>query len=336
MTGLRVHHTVVVDFKGFAAMTSAVGGVQVCVPNDVNSFGIHLKKGLQTVSGQSALDFVRARHGIGDGSDIGRMKRQQAFLASLVKKIQAQGFDLTTLLPLADAATKSLTVDHDLGSPLKLASFVRSLRSIKLSDVTFVTAPWRYAGERVALVHPDVDTLWTLLRQDRTLDDHGAARPAPAPSVGAPVGPGPSADLAVPIVVQNGSPTPGLSLQVAQLLRGLGYRDVSTDANGIQRAVTAIRTPADRQPVATRLAGYFPGAEVRVDPSVTVVTVTVGADYAAALPSAGDSPTGATDTPGDSPSTSPSAAASPTGLPSGIAQNIRPADTDPCSGLSYG
>ncbi|MDH6138859.1 LCP family protein required for cell wall assembly [Kitasatospora sp. GP30] len=355
MTGLRVHHTVVVDFKGFAAMTSAVGGVQVCVPNDVDGFGIHLKKGLQTVSGQSALDFVRARHGLGDGSDIGRMKRQQAFLASLIKKIQAKGFDLTALLPLADAATKSLTVDQGLGSPLKLASFIRSLRSIKLADVNFVTAPWQYAGERVALIHPDVDTLWTLLRQDRTLNDRAADRPG---STAAPTA-GPSGDLTVPIVVQNGSPVPGLSPQVAQLLRARGYRDVGTDPNGIQRALTVVEYPAGKQAAAEQLARYFPGAQAVAGPSVTTLTVTVGADYAATLPSEsgspvadGDSPDAtATDGPSGSQSTGSAAAstqgstravagastgASPTGLPSGITQNIRPADTDPCSGLSYG
>ena len=62
MTGLR-HHTIVIDFKGFAAMTSAVGGVQVCVPTPVDGYGIHLARGRQTLSGQLALDYVRARQG---------------------------------------------------------------------------------------------------------------------------------------------------------------------------------------------------------------------------------------------------------------------------------
>ena len=73
-------------------------------------------------------------------------------------------------------------MDAGLGSPLKLAVFARSMRSIKLTDLTFVTAPWRYAGDRVALVHPDVDTLWALLRHDRTLDGQSTGQiPDPAP-----------------------------------------------------------------------------------------------------------------------------------------------------------
>ncbi|WP_035849427.1 LCP family protein [Kitasatospora azatica] len=320
MTGLRVHHTIVVDFKGFATMTAAVGGVPVCVPNDINGFGIHLKKGRQNVAGQSALDFVRARHGIGDGSDIGRMKRQQAFLGALIKKIQDRGFDLTALLPLADAATKSLTVDPALGSPMKLASFAQSMRSIKLADITFVTAPWRYAGDRVALVHPDVDTLWTLLRQDRTLDGQSTGRPAD-PSTAAPVSASPAVNLTVPVLVQNGTRTYGLSLQAVHELRAKGYQDVSAGSGGIEHAVTTIGYGPGHQGEAEQLAQYFPGADVRADAEATVpLTVTLGDDYAATAAA----------------TASPSAGPSPTGLPTGIAQNSRPADADPCAGLTYG
>lgn len=127
-------------------------------------------KGEQTVSGQKALDYVRLRHGIGDGSDIGRIKRQQAFLAALLKKVRSDGLTPTRLLPLANAATRSLTVDPGLGSADKLVSFAMSLKDIDLHDTKFVTLPWRYQGERVAIVHPDADALWAALRADRPLD----------------------------------------------------------------------------------------------------------------------------------------------------------------------
>ncbi|MCL2733768.1 MAG: LCP family protein, partial [Actinomycetia bacterium] len=101
LTGLRVDHTMVVDFAGFAAMTSAVDGVEVCVPNnlyqgDMNPNLGHkgklvLPAGMQNLSGQKALDYVRVRHGVGDNSDVGRMMRQQAFLSALIAKIKGQG-----------------------------------------------------------------------------------------------------------------------------------------------------------------------------------------------------------------------------------------------------
>ncbi|SDS05390.1 cell envelope-related function transcriptional attenuator common domain-containing protein [Actinopolymorpha singaporensis] len=138
LTGLRVDHTIVVDFKGFAAITEAVGGVRVCVPKDVYTGDLNpnlrdrgsllFAKGVQTVSGQRALGYVRLRHGIGDGSDIGRIKRQQAFLASLAAKIRRSGIDPVTLAPLAEAATRALTVDPGLGSAPKLVAFAMSLR----------------------------------------------------------------------------------------------------------------------------------------------------------------------------------------------------------------
>ncbi|MEV4616281.1 LCP family protein [Kitasatospora sp. NPDC049258] len=332
MTGLRIDHTVVVDFKGFAAMTDAVHGVDVCVPNNVNSYGIHLTKGLQTVSGQQALDYVRARHGFGDGSDIGRMKRQQAFLSSLIKKIRSQGFNPTTLLPLADAATKALTVDPELGSAIKLADFAQTLQNIDLSDISFVTVPWRYQGDRVALVHPDVDTLWGLLRQDRTLTGQSAADPAASasPSDPASASPAPTASAApaagdIPLTVHNASRSTGLGGQAAADLKAKGYQKIVVGPDAAFRRTTLIGYAEGRQDAATQLAQLFPGAELRADPGSDGLTVTLGRDYAAGRePGAdGGQPTGVPTT-------------LPTGIPTGITENTRPADSDLCADLSFG
>ncbi|MFF7601014.1 LCP family protein [Streptomyces mirabilis] len=138
LTGLRVDLTVVVDFKGFARLTEAVGGVTVCVPQDVYQKDLSpnrtthgqllFHKGEQTLSGQKALDYVRIRRGIGDGSDIGRIKRQQAFVAGLIKKMKGDGLTPTKLPSLADAATKSMTVDPGLGTANRLVSSAMALQ----------------------------------------------------------------------------------------------------------------------------------------------------------------------------------------------------------------
>ncbi|MFD5461025.1 LCP family protein, partial [Streptomyces olivaceus] len=158
LSGLRVDHTVVVDFKGFASLTDVVGGVEVCLPQDLYQRDLNpnraargkklFDKGKQNVSGQRALDYVRIRHGIGDGSDIGRIKRQQAFMSGLLKKIKDDGFTPTKLLPLAEAATDALTVDPGLGSADKLLKFAMSLKDVDLHNTRFVTIPWRYEGSR--------------------------------------------------------------------------------------------------------------------------------------------------------------------------------------------
>jgi LCP family protein required for cell wall assembly len=340
LTGLRVDHTIVVDFKGFAAMTDAVHGVDVCVPNNVDSYGIHLSKGRQTVSGQSALDYVRARHGLGDGSDIGRMKRQQAFVSSFIKKVEGQGMDLGTLLPLADAATKSLTVDQDLGSAARLAAFAQSLQGVKLDGITFVTVPWQFAGARVTLVHPDVDTLWQMLRQDVTLDGRSTAPgasptptagpvPAAAPTPTASQAPSSSAapygaaavsagadDAGVPVLVHNASGGTGTAGRAAAALQALGYGDVTVGANTGARATTVVGYAAGHRTEAEHLAARYPGAEVQQDPAADGLVLTLGSDHP------GGDPTGA--------------AMLPTAVPSGISGNTRPADSDLCSDLSFG
>ena len=335
LTGLRVDHTIVVDFKGFAAMTDALHGVDACVPEDVDSYGIHLTKGRQTLNGRQAIDYVRARHGFGDGSDIGRMKRQQAFLSSLIHKVQAQGFDLTTLLPLADAATRSLTVDQELGSALKLATFAQSLKDIELSDITFVTVPWEFAGARVALVHPDVDTLWQLLRQDRTLDGATTGSPTASPSASAPpsasASPSPSAPgsvspgatrtaapdaLTVQITVRNGSGATGSAGRAATALKAAGYRHVAVGSDVKGRDGTTVGYSPGHRAAAEQLAAFYPGAVARPDASADGLVLTLGQEHAS----------------GDT--TGPQSM--PSSIPTGITDNARPADSDLCSDLSYG
>jgi LCP family protein required for cell wall assembly len=326
LTGLRVDHTVVVDFAGFAAMTAAVGGVQVCLPQDVYQQDLSpgratrgalvFHQGLQTVSGQRALDYVRIRHGIGDGSDIGRMKRQQAFLASLFKKIKTEGFDPTVLLPLANAAVRSLTVDPGLGSAPALLKFAMSLKNIDLRNVRFVTAPWRYDGPRVALVQPAADRLWTALRANRPLP---AATPAPgaaptaptasaAPSATATGRPGAGIDVAV----DNATTVAGLAARAAGTLTADGFTVTRTgNAPGQAPTTTVIEYGAGEQAQAATVARLFPGAQVQPAPTagLSAVRVVLGPDYAAA---------GAASAPPED--TSPPRAAS----------------DSPCSDLSYG
>ncbi|MBH1937071.1 LCP family protein [Streptomyces sp. AV19] len=310
LTGLRVDHTVVVDFAGFSSMTDAVGGVEVCLPRDVRQGDLDpnrgspgeviFRKGRQTVSGQKALDYVRVRHGIGDGSDIGRIRRQQAFIASMIEKVRSQGMNPTTLLPLARAATKSLTVDPGLGSVDKLLSFALSFKDIGLRDITFVTMPWRYEGDRVAVVQPDADALWAALRQDR---------PAGATSDAKRVG--------GRVAVTDASGVPGLAGRVSARMKERGWTVTGTRAaDGRTEGITVIEFGPGQAKHARALAGLFPGAFVR-GTAAEGVSVTLGRD-AASVPAP--------------------RAPRPEPLSAGTADTdgTRAADDDPCSDLSYG
>ncbi|WP_406093142.1 LCP family protein [Kitasatospora purpeofusca] len=369
LTGLRIDHTIVVDFKGVAAMTDAINGVEVCVPNDVNSHNIKLRRGLQKIAGQPAVDYLRARYGFGDNSDIGRMKRQQAFLSAMIRKIQSQGFSLPTLLPLADAATRSLTVDEGLGTAMKLVDFAQSLQQIKLSDITFVTTPWRFSvvqKGRVDLVHPDVDTLWRLLREDRTLDGQSTgllpeadpAGPSPAATDGAAT-PAPAAtplspeQLATTVTVVNGVGTDGLAGAGSAAIRAQGFSNVSLGATTGGRLRTEVAYDPPFKAVADQLATLFPGARTTVEPGSEGVTVTLGRDYRPVPPTTtgpvsrpvpggtpaavGAAPGAPVSAPTGAPTAPPAATGPlPGGVPSAIAENSRSADTDPCSDLTFG
>ncbi|MFF4183452.1 LCP family protein [Streptomyces sp. NPDC001691] len=328
LTGLRVDHTVVVDFKGFAKMTQAVGGVQVCLPQDVYQRDLNpnratrgdqiFAKGPQTVSGQKALDYVRIRHGIGDGSDIGRIQRQQAFVASLVKKVKSDGLTPTKLFPLADAATQSLTVDPGLGSADKLISFAMSMRDIDLHNTKFVTLPWRYQGARVAIVHPDAEALWAALKADRTLDgqdasghhDEQAGAASPSPTA-------PLASRGISVAVYNGTTDTALPARAADALKQQGFT-VTSVASAIVRTQTktVIEYGPGQQAQAQQVAQVFPGAQV-TSAAAAGINVILGSSYA------------------DPPRPTASSPA-PTALPTGVAGTARSADDDVCSNLSYG
>ncbi|MFI5999279.1 LCP family protein [Streptomyces sp. NPDC051366] len=175
-TGIRIDHHMVVDFGGFKKMVDAVGGVEVCLKQPMNDPEAKLKlpAGLQTLHGEQALGFVRARYSLGDGSDTERMERQQQFLGSLVKKVQSNGVLLNPgrLYPLLDAATSSVTTDPGLASLRDLYELVRGIRDIPAEQVKFLTVPRRpYAADpnRDELVQPDADRLFEQLRTDRPL-----------------------------------------------------------------------------------------------------------------------------------------------------------------------
>jgi LCP family protein required for cell wall assembly len=175
LTGIRVDHYVVVDFNGFKSMVDAIGGVEVCIPNAVDDpIGhITLPAGTHKFSGEQALNYVRERHSLGNGSDIGRMKRQQAFIASMAH--QAISADtLANPIHLArfiDAATKSLTLDPDIGSISKLVGLAYQFRHIGLDHIQFVTTPWMPdpSDPNRVVWAPQAKTLWRAIDHDAVL-----------------------------------------------------------------------------------------------------------------------------------------------------------------------
>ncbi|MEU8976381.1 LCP family protein [Streptomyces monashensis] len=271
---------------GFARMTEAVGGVPVCVPQDVYQKDLSpgrrtrgrllLRKGEQTLSGRQALDYVRIRHGIGDGSDIGRIKRQQAFVAGLFMKAKSVGLTPANLLPLAEAVTRSLTVDTGLGTADKLISFAMSLKGIDLHNTKFVTVPWCYHRDRVALVHPDAEESWAGLKADRAVgaEKTGRAGPARRAATGPPSTEPTVSGHGITVAVYNATMTSGLASSAARTLTRYGFTVVGTDSLAHpDQTVTVIRYASALRLQAEQVARLFHGAQLQpvTRPGVTVV-----------------------------------------------------------------
>ncbi|MGW6913269.1 LCP family glycopolymer transferase [Kitasatospora sp. NPDC054939] len=353
LTGIRIDHTIVVDFQGFAAMTKAVEGVEICLPKPIYEGDMNpklpkkgkqvLPSGKNKVEGQAALDYVRLRHGIGDGSDIGRMKRQQAFLGSLISKIKQKGLSPTNLIPLADAATKSMTVDEGLGTVDKLVSFGLSMKNIDMKDLKFLTPPWRFKGDDLEIVTADADKLWASLKADRTIDGQNATgqQPDAASPSAQPTGeptptgtPNPAAAKSTPapeagnqsikVAVYNGTTTTGMADKAGELLKASKFTVTKMGtAKTNKHATTTVEYGAGQKANAEKVAALFPGATVEAGQSAGV-TVTVGKDFAAANGGAAASG-GAATTP-----------TAPATLPPSITEDARSADDDICSDITYG
>ena len=172
---IRINHFVVVDFNGFKAMVDALDGVPVCVPREVNDdIGkIYMRAGSYEVKGQEALDYVRLRHELSENGDIGRMKRQQTFLAAMANKAVSAGTlaNPIRLYRFLDAATSSLTTDTELADLQKLASLGSELKGIGLDKIQFLTVPFEtYPPDPNRLqIAPEAEALWKRLKHDEPL-----------------------------------------------------------------------------------------------------------------------------------------------------------------------
>ncbi|MEU0572697.1 LCP family protein [Nonomuraea sp. NPDC005983] len=248
LTHIHIDHFVKVDFTGFKSMVDAVGGVEICLPERVDDKKalLHLPAGRQTVNGEQALGYVRARYSLGDGSDIGRIQRQQMFIASMMKKVMS-GETLTDpgkLFGFLDAGLSSVTTDADLTLSV-MKDLAGSLQGLNAGQIRFITTPWHYSltqPGRVEWVQPQAGRLFQIVAGDRSLQGvKGGQTKMPRSKV--------------QIELRNGTYRSGLGTQVAAGLEQRGYH------------ITKIGdTPRKPYPKTTVL--YSPNGETRV-PTLT-------------------------------------------------------------------
>ncbi|WP_103504615.1 MULTISPECIES: LCP family protein [unclassified Streptomyces] len=186
LTGIRLDHHLDIDFAGFKELVDAVGGIEVDLPEAVRDHHteLDLEAGRQVLHGDDALAYVRARKGIGDGSDTARIARQQQFLGLLAAKLRSSEVLMNPgrLYPVLSTATSAITVDPGLSSLPRLYELVSEVRDVPDDALRFLTVPRVNDPDdpdRDVLVQPDADELFKQLRWDQpvTLGSSGAAAP---------------------------------------------------------------------------------------------------------------------------------------------------------------
>jgi LCP family protein required for cell wall assembly len=291
LSKIRIDHFVVVDFTGFKDMVDALGGVKVCLPYAVNDPQSHLdlSAGTHTVKGKQALAYVRTRHGLGNGSDLSRIDRQQAFIGSMVSKIKDKGLLLRPdrLYNFLAAATNSLTTDPDLGNLKTMAGLARDLKGLPTKDVTFLTIPnepWTQDPNRVQL-KPSAESVWRSLRFDQPLPGKG-----PKPTASASATPGGRPLVTPPervnVEVLNGSGVEGAATKLAEQLTSAGFNVVSVGNADRSTYTTSevLYDPAYDESGRT-LNAAIPGSSLQEDISLSsTLRVIVGQDSPEAVP----------------------------------------------------
>jgi len=305
LTGLTIDHFMLADFTAVKQLSTALGGVEVCVDHamyDVNGSFLKLPAGNSLVQGEQALAFLRTRHAFGDASDLDRIKAQQYFLGSMARKVTSEGTltNLPKLYNLADVVTKNLTIDQGLANVPAMIGIANRLAKINLANVSFVTVPYEaYTGDnnRVQLKEPEAGQYFAALRNNTALTKSAAdaasaaasstessapvTTTAPVPASSAPAAPAYNKAIQ-PISVQNASGIVGRSVELLKSLSTAGFASSWSGGDVAAKNETKVLYGTDMADVAADVAALFklPAGAVQADPTVTGVKLVVGTDWA--------------------------------------------------------
>ncbi|MER5434642.1 LCP family protein [Streptomyces sp. NPDC002588] len=276
-TGLRIDHFMSIDFSGFKGMVDALDGIEVCPEQAIHDTKSHLDlpAGCQTIKGEKALGYVRTRYSIGDGSDIGRIGRQQEFMDAMAKKAKSKLTDADAMYGFLQSVTKSLTADPDLAGIQPLYGLANELKGIPSDRLSFLTVPnyGREADEpsdkaNVVWQYPQAADLFTSLAKDKEVTK-AQVEAAKKDVVYA---------SSVKVQVLNGTGIGGRAAAVGERLTDAGYSLAGTGNAPGTATKTTVTYPPGLQRQAAALASRLPGVSAVEDASAAagVVTLVVG------------------------------------------------------------
>ncbi len=319
LTGVYIDHWMMVDFAGVVKMADAIGGVDVCVKENVwdhptpaiphGGSGLKLTAGTHRISGDQALQWLRTRDAF--GSDLGRAKAQHMYLAAMIRELRSQNIftDPARLMGLADTATKSIVVSQEIGTVGQLYDLSEQLKSIQPDHITMATMPnIPDPQDPEAHLLPDpanAATVWSMLRNDIPFDNAdnagGTGGPRPEPGAGTAAAPTPAAVASgpaarapgdIPVTVVNGTQgadgrvVGGRATAVTAALTTGGFTMAEASGQVTAQAGTTLVYPASSgaqgkaDAIAVANSLHIPVSSVKAADTAGI-TLTVGADWPA-------------------------------------------------------
>ncbi len=123
LCGIPINYYAVVDYDSVRTIVDGIGGVPIDVPMAMNyddpydkpPLHIRIPAGEQVLDGEHAVQYLRFRHGYGNG-DIGRIGAQQEFMKSAFKQAIDHG-----IIDSAKLITTNVESDLTVGAAAKYA-----------------------------------------------------------------------------------------------------------------------------------------------------------------------------------------------------------------------
>jgi len=314
LTGVYIDHWMMVDFGGVVKMADAVGGVEVCVRQNVwdrplpgvpGGSGLKLKAGTKKVKGKQALQWLRTRHAF--RSDLGRAKAQHMYMNSMIRTLKSQNAftDSGRLMGLAEAATESLEVSEEIGTVKKLYDLGTKLKTVPTERFTMTTMPTvtdPYDPNHLVPKPTDADKLWSMVRGDVSFDkgakddksgEDGKSGSASAGPEATSTGPAAAPAEGLAVTVVNGTagddselaPVSNRASAVAGALRGKGFTQATASAQSDPSSRTQVTYPKNSgaqgkaNALSVAKAAGVPSSQVRASADVVTTTLTIGSDW---------------------------------------------------------
>ncbi|MFF4321119.1 LCP family protein [Streptomyces sp. NPDC001568] len=319
LTNIYIDHWMTIDFSGVVQMADAIGGVPVCVKDNVwdralgtdgGGSGLKLPAGTTKVKGEQALQWLRTRHAF--SSDLGRAQAQHMYMNSMMRELKGQNAftDVGRITALAEAGTRALEVSEEIGSVKKLFNLAMELKHVPTNRITMTTMPTFPDPRdlnRLVVNTADAEKMWTMLRKDVAFDKNGVPR-EPEASTGSPAAgtPQPAASSSQPggtvqepskapvtandkiaVHVVNGTAAgmplaPGRAASVTEALVAKGFTSARADSALTPEKTTVVRYPtADLADEAQAVAAALgiPATAAQQSAQVSRLTLVVGADW---------------------------------------------------------